>query len=138
MDLQGSETFENLKKAFARESEANRRYLWFAEAANVEGHPEIANLFRSIAEGETGHANGHLEFLAEVGDPTTGEPIGDTIENLRSAIVGETFEFTTMYPEMADTARREGFTEVAGWMESLAQAEKAHAARFAEGLEGLS
>ena len=67
-DLDGTKTHENLKEAFAGESQANRRYLWFAQKADIEGYPDAAALFRSVAEGETGHAHGHLEYLAEVGD----------------------------------------------------------------------
>ncbi len=137
-ELAGSQTLENLKAAFAGESQANRRYLYFAQKADIEGYPDTAALFRSVAEGETGHAHGHLDYIAEVGDPVTGEPIGDTDDNLRSAIVGETYEYTEMYPGMAKTAREEGFDEVAEWMETLAKAEKSHAGRFGQGLENLS
>ena len=94
-------------------------------------------MFRSTAEGETGHAHGHLEFLAEVGDPVTGEPIGATADNLRSAIVGETYEYTDMYPGMARTAREEGFDEIATWLETLAKAERSHAGRFKKALDTL-
>ena len=97
-ELAGSKTHENLTEAFAGESQANRRYLWFAQKADVEGYPDVAALFRSVAEGETGHAHGHLEYLAVVGDPASGEPIGDTEDNLKAAIAGETYEYTEMYP----------------------------------------
>ena len=133
-DLKGSKTEQNLKEAFARESQANRRFLYFAHQADVEGRPEISALFRSVAEGDTGHALGHLDFLAEVSDPATGLPIGETEENLQSAIAGETFEYTEMYPEFARTARAEGLTEVAEWMEALARAERGNAERFTERL----
>ena len=136
-DLNGSKTHDNLKEAFAGESQANRRYLYFAQKADVEGHPDIAALFRSTAEGETGHAFGHFDFLAEVGDPATGEPIGDTRKNLASAVAGETYEYTEMYPGMSKTAREEGFTEVAEWFETLARAERSHAGRFKKALDGL-
>jgi rubrerythrin len=137
-ELVGSKTHENLKEAFASESQANRRYLWFAQKADVEGYPDVAKLFRSVAEGETGHAHGHLDFLAEVGDPATGEPIGETEANLRSAVVGETYEYTEMYPGFARTARDEGFTSIAEWLETLARAEKSHAGRFGQGLANIS
>jgi rubrerythrin len=88
--LSNTKTLQNLKDAFAGESMANRRYQYFAQKADVEGLPDVAAVFRSTAEGETGHAFGHLEFLEEVGDPVTGEPIGTTAENLKSAIAGET------------------------------------------------
>ena len=137
-DLQGTQTHENLKEAFAGESQANRRYLWMAQKADVEGYPEVATLFRSTADGETGHAHGHLDFLAQVGDPATDLPIGDTEDNLKSAVAGETYEYTEMYPGFAKTARDEGFDEIAEWLETLARAEKSHAGRFTEGLNNVS
>src|ERR1700751_168354 len=117
--LKGSKTENNLKEAFAGESQANRRYLYFAQKADVEGHNDVATVFRSTAEGETGHAHGHLEYLEEVGDPATGEPIGPTGANLKASIAGETHEYTDMYPGMARTARQEGFEEIAGWFGAL-------------------
>ena len=87
--LKNSKTHENLKAAFAGESQANRRYLYFAKQADVEGRPDIAGLFRDTAEGETGHAHGHLDFLKQVGDPATDLPIGDTALNLRAAVAGD-------------------------------------------------
>jgi rubrerythrin len=95
-------------------------------------------VFRSTAEGETGHAHGHLEFLEEVGDPATGKPIGPTPDNLKAAIAGETHEYTDMYPGMARTARNEGFEEIADWFETLAKAEKSHAGRFQKALDQLA
>ena len=109
MSLLGSKTEENLKAAFAGESQANRRYLYFAQKADVEGYNDVATVFRSTAEGETGHAHGHLEFLEEVGDPATGEPIGPTASNLKAAVHGETHEYTDMYPGMAKNSTRRRF-----------------------------
>ena len=136
-DLNGTKTHENLKVAFAGESQANRRYLWFAQKADIEGFPDSAALFRSVAEGETGHAHGHLEYLEAVGDPATGLPIGPTGDNLKAAIAGETHEYTDMYPGFSKTAREEGFDEIAEWFETLARAEKSHAGRFQQGLDAL-
>jgi rubrerythrin len=136
--LEGSKTHENLKEAFAGESQANRRYLYFARKADIEGYPEIAGLFRDVAEGETGHAFGHFDFLKEVGDPVTGSKVGSTADNLQSSIDGETYEFTEMYPGFARTARDEGFEEIAEWLETLARAEKSHAGRFQKGLDSLN
>jgi len=136
--LKGSKTHENLKHAFASESQANRRYLYFARRADIEGYPDIGGLFRDTSEAETGHAFGHLDFIKEVGDPATGEPIGDTAKNLKAAVAGETYEYTEMYPGFAKTAREEGFDEVAEWFETLARAEKSHAGRFSQGLNGLN
>ena len=135
--LKGTKTHDNLKAAFAGESQANRRYLYFAKIADIEGYPDVAGLFRDTAEGETGHAHGHLDFLKQVGDPATGLAIGDTELNLKAAAAGETYEYTDMYPSMARTARDEGFADVANWFETLAKAEKSHAGRFQKGLEGL-
>jgi rubrerythrin len=136
--LQGTKSLENLKHAFAGESQANRRYLYFARIADIEGYPEIGGLFRDTAEAETGHAFGHLDFLKEVGDPVTGVPFGKTEQNLKSAIEGETYEYTEMYPGFARTAREEGFDELAEWFETLARAEKSHAARFTKGLQQIA
>ena len=121
-DLKSTKTHNNLKHAFAGESQANRRYLYFADKADIEGYPEIAGNFRDTAEGETGHAHGHLEYLKIVGDPATGKPIGNTRLNLAAAIAGETYEYTEMYPGFARVAREEGFEEVAEWFETLARA----------------
>ena len=135
--LKGSKTEKNLKDAFAGESQANRRYLYFAKVADVEGYPEVAINFRETAEGETGHAHGHLDFLKPVGDPATGLPIGDSVLNLKAAIAGETHEYTDMYPGMAKAAREEGFEEIADWFETLAKAEKSHAGRFQKMLDTI-
>jgi rubrerythrin len=137
MSLKGSKTEGNLKAAFAGESQANRRYLYFAQKADVEGYNDVAAVFRSTAEGETGHAHGHLEYLEEVGDPATGLPFGSTSNNLKSAIAGETHEYTDMYPGMAKEARSEGFDEIADWFETLAKAERSHANRFTKALGEL-
>ena len=135
--LKGTKTHENLKTAFAGESQANRRYLYFAKVADIEGYPEIASNFRETAEGETGHAHGHLDYLKAVGDPATGLPIGDTALNLQAAVSGETHEYTDMYPGMAKAAREEGFAEIADWFETLAKAEKSHAGRFGSLLKSI-
>jgi rubrerythrin len=137
MELKGSKTEQNLKDAFAGESQANRRYLYFASKADVEGYNDVAAVFRSTAEGETGHAHGHLEYLEAVGDPATGLPIGGTGDNLKSAIAGETHEYTDMYPGMAKSARDEGFDEIADWFETLAKAERSHANRFQKAFDNL-
>ena len=137
-ELNGSKTHENLKAAFAGESQANRRYLYFAKVADVEGYPQVAGNFRDTAEGETGHAHGHLDYLKKVGDPATGLPIGDTSLNLAAAVAGETYEYTDMYPGFAKTAREARHNEIADWFETLAKAEKSHAGRFQRLLDDLS
>ena len=136
--LAGTKSHENLKGAFASESQANRRYLYFARVADIEGYPDVGGLFRDTSEAETGHAFGHLDFLKEVGDPCTGVPIGSTEKNLKSAVEGETYEYTEMYPGFARTAREEGLAELAEWFETLAKAEKSHAGRFNKGLDRIA
>ncbi len=135
--LKGSKTHENLKAAFAGESQANRRYLYFARQADIEGYPDVGGLFRDTAEAETGHAHGHLDFLKPAGDPAPDKPIGATDVNLVAAVAGETFEYTEMYPGMAKAARDENFDEIAEWFETLAKAERSHAGRFQKALDGL-
>jgi rubrerythrin len=138
MQLKGSKTEGNLKAAFAGESQANRRYLYFANKADIEGYNDVSAVFRSTAEGETGHAHGHLEYLEASGDPATGLPIGATADNLKASIAGETHEYTDMYPGMAKTARDEGFDEIADWFETLAKAERSHANKFQRTLDSLN
>jgi rubrerythrin len=135
--LSGTKSHGNLKEAFAGESQANRRYLYFARVADIEGYPDVGGLFRDTSEAETGHAFGHLDFLKEVGDPVTGVPNGTPSQDLKSAVEGETYEYTEMYPGFAKTARDEGLSELAEWFETLAKAEKSHAGRFAKGLDTL-
>ncbi|EGK70667.1 rubrerythrin family protein [Methyloversatilis universalis] len=137
MPLKGSRTEAHLKEAFASEAQANRRYLYFAAKADIEGQSDVAAVFRSTAEGETGHAHGHLEYLEHCGDPVSGLPIGSTRDNLKASIASETHEYSDMYPAMARTAREEGFDEVADWFETLAKAERSHANRFKRALDEL-
>lgn len=132
--LKGSKTEDNLKQAFARESQTYCRYLYFASKAEGEGRPDEAALFRSTAEGETGHARGHLEWLEQCGDPVTDLPMGTTRDNLASAIASEAHESTTMYPEMARVAREEGHADVADWFEMLAKSEQSHSTRYTKAL----
>ncbi len=135
--LMGTRTEQNLKDAFAGESQANRRYLCFARKADVEGFNDLAAMFRSTAEGKTGHAHGHLEYLDEVGEPATGKPIGLTGDILEAAIASETHEYADMYSGMARVARQEGFDEIADWFETLAKAGKLHVGRLQKALDAL-
>src|SRR5260370_33152113 len=91
--LKGSKSHTNLKDAFAGESQANRRYPYFARVADIEGFPDIAGLFKDTADAETGHAFGHLDFLKEVGDPATGEPIGKPDKNRKASERGAPSEY---------------------------------------------
>jgi rubrerythrin len=134
-DLAKSKTVENLRAAFAGESQANRRYTYFSRKADEEGYPEIAALFKSVADGETAHALRHFEYMKSVGDPVTKAPVTNVKEMLQSSVMGETYECTSMYPEFAKTARQEGFEEIAKWFETLAKAEKAHAGKYEEAIK---
>ena len=135
--LRGTVTEQNLKNAFAWESQANPRYLYFAQKADAEGFNDVAAVFRSTAESKTGKAHRHLEYLEEVRDPATGKPIGPTHDNLKAAIAGETHEYVDIYPGMARAARQEGFDEIADWFETLAKAGTSHAGRLQKALDAL-
>ena len=135
--LKGSRTEQCLKEAFAIESQVQLRYTYFANKADLEGLSDVAALFRSSAQGETGHAHGHLEFLEQAGDPATGLPIGNTRQNLEAAVASEMNESANLYPAMAKTAREEGFDEIADWFETLAKAERSHANRYQKALNEL-
>ncbi len=120
-------TNENRAVAFAGESQANRKYLAFAQAAEKEGYAQIARLFRAAADAETIHALGHLRNMGGV---------GSTLENLRAAVAGETYEYTEMYPPMVEQAKAEGHKAktMLGWAND---AEKVHARLFREALAAL-
>jgi rubrerythrin len=135
--LKGTETEQNLKNAFAGEIQAIRRYLYFAQKAEVEGLNDVAAVFRSTAEGEAGHAHGHIGYLEDVGDAATGKPIGLTGDNLKAAIASETHEYTDMFPGMARAARQGGFDEIADWFGTLAKAGNSHTGRFQKALDAL-
>lgn len=138
--LISTQTLTNLKAAFAGESQANRRYTYFAKQADTEGHSDVANAFRRIGDGETAHAHGHFDMIVRfgAGDPATDLPVGTTDKNLKSAIAGEEYEFSEMYPAFAKTAREEGFDEIAEWFEVMTKSEKAHANTFKKLLEKLN
>lgn len=121
-------TQENLAVAFAGESQANRKYLAFARAAEKEGYPQIARLFRAAADAETIHAHGHLANMGGV---------GTTLENLKAAVAGETYEYQEMYPPMVEQARAEGH-KARHMLNYANEAEKVHARLFAQALEALS
>jgi len=121
-------TIENLKNAFAGESQANRRYISFAQKAEEEGNTQVAKLFRAAAEAETVHALNHIRIIGD---------IKTTTENLDTAIKGETFEYKQMYPEYLDTAKKENNAQ-ATWSFNVAnQVEKVHAGLFTKAMETL-
>ena len=121
-----SKTQENLMAAFAGESQANRKYLAFADVADKEGLPQVAKLFRAAAAAETIHAHAHLKYAGK---------IGDTLANLKSAIEGETYEFTKMYPDMIKDAQAEGNTTVAKYFDFANKVEEVHANLYKKALE---
>ncbi|EKE10843.1 MAG: rubrerythrin [uncultured bacterium] len=119
-------TQENLISAFAGESQANRKYLAFARKAEKEGKKGLAQLFRVVAEGETIHALGHLEVAGGV---------SDSLENVKKAIKGETYEFTTMYPSFLEEAEKEGNTGASIGFHRANEVEKEHGKLFQEALD---
>lgn len=121
-----SKTEENLKEAFAGESQANRKYLAFAEKANKEGYPQIAKLFRAAAAAETVHAHAHLRAM---------QGIGSTMENLKEAVSGETHEFKEMYPGMIAAAEEEGQKAALLSFRYANEVEKKHAEMYQEALD---
>ena len=121
-------TTTNLNEAFAGESQASQKYRAFARQAEQDGLPNVARLFRTAAEAEVVHAQGHFKAM---------DGVASTLDNLKAAIAGETHEYTDMYPGMAKTARDEGFDEIADWFETLAKAERSHANRYQKALDAL-
>lgn len=135
--LRGSETERLLREEFARMSMERSRYLHFASKADMEGQTDAAALFRAAAEGTGTGARGCLEFLEESGDPETRMPFGRASECLKSAIAGETREWMEAAPALERAARREGFDEIADWVEMLAKARRLRANRFQKELDRL-
>ena len=121
-----SQTKDNLKTAFAGESQANRKYLAYAEKADKEGYPQVAKLFRAAARAETIHAHAHLRLL---------KGIGSTEDNLKDAISGESYEFKTMYPEMIEQAKSEKENAAARYFGFANEAEKVHAELYQKALD---
>jgi len=121
-------TIENLKDAFAGESKANRRYLAFARKAEEEGFPQVAKLFIAAAEAETIHAMNHLRTMGE---------IKSTVENMTTAISGETFEYTKMYPKYISIAKQEKNHNAVWSFEVANKVEQVHAGLFSKALESL-
>jgi rubrerythrin len=123
-----SKTLENLKEAFAGESQANRKYLAFAKKADEEGYPQAARLFRAAAEAETVHAHAHLNAM---------KGVKSTRENLQEAIGGETFEFTKMYPNMIEQAKADGNDEASMSFDNANRVEAIHAELYKKVLDNL-
>ena len=123
-----SKSEDNLKEAFAGESQANRKYLAFAAKADQEGFPQAARLFRAAAEAETVHAHAHLRAL---------KGVKSTKENLKDAVAGETHEFKSMYPAMIEAARAEGNKEAERSFHFANEVEKIHAGLYQQMLDNL-
>lgn len=131
-DLCGSLTHTNLSIALSALGATSLRALWFAQQADVEGMPDAARRFRSIADDVTSNAFGIMEFLADVADPMTGQQIGDTVDNVAAAMAAETHDRGHTYPAFAETATAEGFAEIADWFDALAGAAARHVAKLSE------
>lgn len=139
--VKGTQTEKNLLAAFAGESQARNRYTYFASKAKKEGYEQIRNIFIETADNEKEHAKRLFKFMeggdAEITAAYPAGVIGTTPENLKAAAAGENHEWTTMYPEFADVADKEGFTEIACVMRAIAVAEKQHEKRYLALLENI-
>jgi len=114
------------------------RYLYFARIADIEGFPDVAQLFRDLAESGVCNAHGHLDFLKRIGDPDTDLPIGETDQNLIAAISSTTREQTGLYPLLAQTAANEGLLDIANWFETMTKTKKTHEAKLRKALDLLN
>ena len=123
MELKGSKTEQNLLAAFAGESQARNKYTYFASKARKDGYEQIASIFEETANNEKEHAKMWFKQL-------NGGEISSTLENLKSAASGENYEWTEMYKEFAETARAEGFDNIAKLFESVGEIEKHHEERY--------
>lgn len=135
-------TIENLAKAFIGESQARNRYTFYSKIAKKEGFEQIAEIFLITAENEREHASWLFRLINELKkrgkenlkeikvDATVPTILGTTIENLKAAIAGENYEYTKMYPEFANVAEKEGFTDIAKRLRAIARAEEHHEERF--------
>jgi len=134
MNLKGSQTEQNLLKAFSGESQARNRYTYFASKARKEGYRQISEIFAETADQEREHAKRLFKFLEggelEITAAFPAGVIGSTVENLKAAAGGENYEWTDMYPSFAKTAREEGLEEIADVFEAIAVAEKQHEKRY--------
>jgi len=130
MEFKDSKTFKNLQTAFSGESQARNKYSYFASKAKKEGYEQIASIFLETAENEKEHAKMWFKLLC-------GGDIGTTTENLKSAASGEHFEWDEMYKEFAETARQEGYEDIAIKFEGVAKIEKAHEERYQKLLENI-
>ena len=134
MSLKGTQTEKNLLAAFAGESQARNRYNYFASQAKKEGYEQIAAIFAETAEQEKEHAKREFKFLeggeVEISASFPAGVIGSTVENLKEAAAGENYEHTEMYPDFAETADKEGFSEIAAVFRGIAVAERRHEQRY--------
>lgn len=134
-ELKGSQTYQNLLQVLAREAVASRRFTFFARIAEMEGFSDIAAAFREQAESELCLADGNLDFLRQVGDPSSGLPIGETSRNLKAAGQSSSDAGQTLYPQMVRTAYNEGFPAIATWLETLIHTKNAQHAAFTAAVE---
>ena len=123
-----SQTFKNLREAFTGESQANRRYIAFSKRAEDEGYPQVAKLFRAASEAETVHALNHLRIMKEV---------KSTLENLNTALEGESFEYSKMYPGFIEQAKKENKSDVVWSFDVANKVEQIHAALFTKAIKSL-
>lgn len=127
-NIKGTQTEKNLLAAFAGESQARNKYTFYAQVAKKEGYEQISKLFLETADNERAHAKQIFKYLGG---------LGNTMENLKDAADGENYEWTTMYKEFEEVARKEGFSEIADWFHEVAEVEEEHEKRYLKLLENV-
>lgn len=136
-ELRDTRTHENLRAAFSVDSQAVRMWEYFGRIAEIEGYPDVARTFRELAESQAVNAHGHLDFLMRAGEPIVGLPLGDTVQNVRAAVAVQQHDATDLLPEMARTARAEGFMDIASWFDTMVLSRKHHEGRLTAALSAL-
>lgn len=136
--LEDTRTHDNLKESFAVETQAAQLFTRFARISEIEGFPEVAVVFREIAESRAGFAHGHLDFLMRAADPLGGAAMGETSANLPAALALQEAEGPAALDERARTAQAEGFADIASWFTTLARSRAAHSGRIAAALAAFT
>ncbi len=132
VDLEATQTYENLKAALQLESQQAQLYLYFAKIAEMEGYQHVADLFDNIAEGCLCNSHGHLDVIKHAKDPISNLPMGDTKDNLKAALKAEDYGYREFYTRVAIEAHNEGIHDIASWMETLSKLKGDHKRKLEE------
>lgn len=136
-ELRDTRTHANLRAAFAVDAQAVRMWEYFGRIAEIEGFPEVARTFRELAESQAVNAHGHLDFLMGAGEPLVGLPLGETAQNVRAAVAVQQHDAAEVLPDMARTARAEGFMDIASWFDTMVLSRRHHEGRLTDALAAL-